>query len=291
MKSKKNIFLVGLVLLAFGYFSVRIFSQANSIAAGNFKQTVSNRLKSDYGTRLEKVCSIESNATARRLFSEYGAIFVASAEVALPNKCIYETEADLQNFQVRAESQTATIGGAEITLQKPAMEALLNAQREAARQKLRITPRGGSLAAKRSLQDTINLWNSRLAPGLNYWVGQRKISRSEAAAVKNLPLREQIAKVLEYENAGLFFSKDFSKSILYSVAAPGASQHNFMLALDVEQFADAKVRKILADNGWFQTVKSDLPHFTYLGAPESELPALGLKSVTVGGQKFWIPNL
>lgn len=89
----------------------------------------------------------------------------------------------------------------------------------------------------------------------------------------------------------MFFSKDLSKSILYSVAVPGASQHNFLLALDVQQFGNAQVRAILAENGWFQTVKSDLPHFTYLGLKESELPAHGLKSVTVGGQKFWVPNL
>ncbi len=96
---------------------------------------------------------------------------------------------------------------------------------------------------------------------------------------------------MEWESKGLYFSKDLSKSILFSVAAPGASQHIFMLALDVEQFANKNVREILADHGWFQTVLSDLPHFTYLGVKESELPALGLKKVTHGGQIFWIPNI
>jgi hypothetical protein len=64
-----------------------------------------------------------------------------------------------------------------------------------------------------------------------------------------------------------------------------------MLALDVEQYSNASVRKILADHGWFQTVKSDMPHFTYLGVKESELPSLGLRPVNVDGQKFWIPNV
>ena len=64
-----------------------------------------------------------------------------------------------------------------------------------------------------------------------------------------------------------------------------------MLAIDVKQFADKQVREILARHGWFQTVQSDQPHFTYLGVAESELPARGLKPVEVGGQKFWIPNL
>ena len=97
--------------------------------------------------------------------------------------------------------------------------------------------------------------------------------------------------MLELEKDGIFFSKDFSKSVLYSIAAPGTSQHIAMLAFDANEFGDARVREILAEHGWFQTVLSDLPHFTFLGLKESELPARGLKSVEVHGQKFWIPNV
>ena len=64
-----------------------------------------------------------------------------------------------------------------------------------------------------------------------------------------------------------------------------------MLALDVEHFADERVRRILARHGWFQTVLSDLPHFTYLGLEEKDLPARGLRSVISGKQLFWIPNV
>ena len=64
-----------------------------------------------------------------------------------------------------------------------------------------------------------------------------------------------------------------------------------MLALDVSEFENANVRRILADHGWFQTVASDLPHFTYLGVKESELPGLGLKKVTNAGRDFWVPNI
>jgi hypothetical protein len=64
-----------------------------------------------------------------------------------------------------------------------------------------------------------------------------------------------------------------------------------MLALDIEQFANKDVRAILARHGWFQTVKSDLPHFTYLGVEELQLPSLGLQAVFVSGQKFWIPKM
>ena len=41
------------------------------------------------------------------------------------------------------------------------------------------------------------------------------------ARLKSLPLRNQIAEVLELEKTGVYFSKDLSKSILYSIAAPG----------------------------------------------------------------------
>jgi len=64
-----------------------------------------------------------------------------------------------------------------------------------------------------------------------------------------------------------------------------------MLALDVTEFQDFRVRQILAEHGWFQTVLSDLPHFTYLALKEKDLPKKGLKSVDVDGQIFWIPNV
>ncbi len=291
MRLKKITISIYLFIAVFFLDCFKAFPQNKVSAAANFKRVVENKLKKIYGTSLNKVCPIEIDATAKRIFSEYGAVFVADKAVKLPPKCIFSSEAELQDYQVRANPRTVTIGSVEIILQKPALEALLKAQQEAALKNLRISPRGGSLAAKRSLKDTITLWDSRLYPGLIYWIGQRKISEQEANQSEQLEVREQIAKVLEWENKGWFFSRDLTKSILYSVAAPGTSQHNFMLALDVEQFADEEVRKILAENGWFQTVKSDLPHFTYLGVKEKQLLKLGLKSVIFSNQKFWIPNI
>jgi len=97
-------------------------------------------------------------------------------------------------------------------------------------------------------------------------------------------------EIFALEEKGIWFSKDLSKSIVYSVAPPGTSQHLSMLALDVTQFEDARVRTILAKNGWFQTVTSDLPHFTYLGEKENDLPKLGLKKVTYADRDFWVPD-
>jgi hypothetical protein len=171
------------------------------------------------------------------------------------------------------------------------MESLTSARDEAQKRKLDITPRGGSTASKRTFAETVTLWNSRFLPALDHWVAAGKITKKGADAARLSPIPEQINKVLDWERHGLYFSKDLSKSILYSVAAPGASQHIFMLALDVEQYSDPAVRQILAEHGWFQTVKSDMPHFTYLGVKEKELPSLGLKQVKVGSQTFWVPNI
>ena len=257
----------------------------------NFTDVVENKLAKIYGIKLKQICPIETDSVANRVFKEYGAIFVSNNGGKLPARCVFDDESQVSAFQSGANPKTMVVSGTSITLQEKAMNALLEAGEEAKQQKLRITPRGGSIAASRSYQDTTGLWNSRFFPALNHWVGKGKISRKEAEIAKGLPIHEQVAKVLDWESKGLYFSKDLSKSILFSVAAPGASQHIFMLALDVEQFANKKVREILAKHGWFQTVKSDLPHFTYLGVKESELPALGLKAVTVSGQKFWIPNI
>jgi hypothetical protein len=241
--------------------------------------------------KLEEICAVDKDKVAARVFADYGAIFVSGNGVVFPFKCVFENENQVATYQSFAKSKSAAIGGTTIELQEPAMNALLKAVDEAKKKNLRISPRGGSEAAKRSYDDTARLWNSRFYPGLNHWVGKGKISRRDAEAAKALPIKEQVAKVLEWESKRLWFSTDFSKSILYSVAAPGASQHIFMLALDVEQFSNKQVRDILAKHGWFQTVKSDLPHFTYLGLARDDLPKYGLKKEIVGGQEFWIPNL
>lgn len=244
------------------------------------------------GIKLAEVCDVDNDKVAERVFADYGAIFIAGNGVLFPTQCVFKDETQVRFYQSNARAKSATIGGATIELQEPAMNALLEAVKEAGKKNLRITPRGGSEAARRSYDKTVELWNSRFYPALAYWVGKGKISRRDAEAAKRMSINEQVAQVLAWEGKKLWFSKDLSKSILYSVAAPGASQHIFMLALDVEQYGNKQVRDILAKYGWFQTVKSDLPHFTYLGITDkNELSKFGLKKELSGGQEFWIPNL
>ena len=241
-------------------------------------------------TNLESICP-QSDSVARRILEEYGAIFVATRKVKTPPFCVFTSEAQVTKFQDEADYVTEHISYADVELQPEAMKALLKARKEAQKEGLDITPRDGAEAARRSYEDSMMLWDTRFLPALDYWLAQGRLTQEQVVRLKGLPLRDQIAEVLELEKTGVYFSKDLSKSILYSIAAPGASQHIAMLAFDVSEFDSARVREILAKHGWFQTVLSDLPHFTFLGLKEKDLPKNGLKSVEADGQTFWIPNI
>lgn len=227
---------------------------------------------------------------ARRILNEYGAVFFASGGALPPPVCIFNGAEEVETFQRAARVEAQEMGGVLIELQPSAMRALLAARAEARGRGLDITPRDGSESARRGYADTVRLWNSRLLPALEYWRAQGRLSDAEAERVRAMPVREQVGAVLELERGGVYFSKDFSKSILYSVAAPGASQHLSLLAFDAAEYSDVRVRSVLARHGWFRTVRSDCPHFTYLGLPESRLPAHGLKKIKTTDGEFWVPN-
>jgi hypothetical protein len=307
-----KLFVFSLLALIFGRFE----TPAQPSAAEDFATVLAKKLAKERktvivngrqekrtGISLDEICDL-SDPVSKRVFREYGAMFVGDnnafadfaqaiegGRIRFLANCVFRNEAEVALYQGDVKTRTETIGGVTVELQEEAMEALLEAVEDGREKNVRITPRGGLTAAKRSFRQTVELWNSRFQPGLNFHVGKGRISRQEAAAARNAPITEQVEKVLGWEARGYYFSKDLSKSILYSVAAPGASQHIFMLALDVAEFANPQVRKILARHGWFQTVLSDQPHFTYLGVDEEDLPKLGLIAKSASGQKFWVPNL
>jgi hypothetical protein len=122
------------------------------------------------------------------------------------------------------------------------------------------------------------------------------MSKDQVALIRGLKGEVQVAAVLDLEERqGLFFSTAFDKSILRSVAAPGSSQHLSLLAFDVSEYLDDRVRQVLAQHGWYRTVVGDLPHFTYLGWDESQLPSIGLKKVEGRFEGhdfcFWVPDM
>ena len=240
--------------------------------------------------KLENICP-PSDPVSRRILEEYGAVFVADKKVTPPPTCIFTTEEQVTNFQDAAGYEAEVIGYDEVELQPEALKKLNKAREEAQKEGLDITPRDGAEAARRNYEDSVRLWNSRFEPALDYWQSQGRLTAEQTARLRSLPLSQQIAEVLELEKTGIYFSKDLSKSILYSIAAPGTSQHIAMLAFDVNEFENPRVREIMAKHGWFQTVLSDLPHFTFLGLKEKDLPKHGLRSLEINGQVFWIPNV
>jgi len=233
----------------------------------------------------------DDDLVARRVLHDYGAMFVSAESVVPPPVCVFTSDEQVEQFQQAAGWDAANIGQAKVELQPAAMAALLRARETAHHEGIEITPRDGAEAARRSYADTVRLWNSRFLPALDHWLNVGRLTHEQTDRLRTLSINEQVAEVLELETHGIFFSKDLSKSVLYSIAAPGTSQHIAMLAFDANEFLNARAREIMAAEGWFQTVLSDLPHFTFLGLKEAELPDRGLKPVEVNGQKFWIPDV
>lgn len=238
----------------------------------------------------DSVCAVDRNPLARRVLYEYGSIFTATTEVRLPATCIFNDAEEVADFQERLEIKEVTIGTASIELQAAAMEQLEKARSEAATRGLRITPLDGSVAARRTYNDTVRIWNSRFLRALDHWTLRGKIPSEDADKARKAPVRQQVDMVVGWESKGLYFSTNFSKSIFYSVAPPGTSQHLSLLAFDVVESGNPAVRKILNKYGWFQTIRTDQPHFTYLGVDESELPKRGLTNISHNGNSYWVPN-
>jgi hypothetical protein len=266
------------------------------ITAGVFAQSadfisVAEKRVEKSGMSLDDICPTDSDPVAERVFAEYGAVFVSRDTVDFPTSCVFASGSDVQKFQNSVETATVKLGGTVIELQKAAMADLLAAVAEAKAKGLNITPRGSSSAGKRSYADTARIWDSRFYPALAYWQKRGKISVADANAAKRMATQQQVVQVMEWEAKGFWFNTNFSRTIFSSVAAPGTSQHLSMLAIDVSQYADARVRAILNAHGWFQTIANDTPHFTYLGYAENELPKRGLRSEKHGGFTFWVPNL
>jgi len=225
-----------------------------------------------------------------RLLKDYGAVFVAQGGSVRPDVVVFSDEAEVLAFQTTAGFVRETMAGVSIELQPAAMGQLKLAVSAAEASGLTITPRGTD-SARRSYQNTVELWASRVEPALDHWTQLKRLSPPDAERIRRLSPFEQVPEIFKLEAEGIYFSKDLSKSIVYSVAPPGSSQHLSMLALDVAEHADPEVRAVLARHGWFQTVVSDLPHFTFLGVSDAELPGLGLKRVDNGERVFWIPAI
>ncbi|CAN5258848.1 hypothetical protein BH20ACI2_BH20ACI2_29030 [soil metagenome] len=285
--------LVLFVMLGLGVFSLTCTWSAKSSNSQTSSDAnivpMENGDKLNFFDSLPADFELPTDKSGELLLREYGAVFVARNGAVPPKKIFFESEEEVQAFQNSVETQSGKLGGIVIQLQKPAMRAFDAAVKDAGKKGLSISPRGVD-SGRRGYNQTIALWKSRVEPGLNFWVGKGRLKTAEATAIRRMSVRQQINEILRLELDGIYFAKSLDKSIIYSVAPPGTSQHIAMLALDVKEFDDPRVRSILSGHGWFQTVVSDLPHFTYIGVDETELPGLGLKKVRSGNRDFWIPD-
>jgi hypothetical protein len=240
----------------------------------------------------ERIPPVTSPLEAR-LARDYGSIFVT---IATPPPCIvFRDEQQVREFQSSVAISRHALGEHTIELQTVAMQALVAAVEDASRSDASITARAAD-AGRRSYGDTVGLWLRNVERGLDHWVTAGRIDPEQAERVRRLPLSDQVETILNMEDTSeLYFGTYFDRSILYSVAAPGSSQHLSLLAFDVKEYKDLSVEQALNEHGWYRTVVNDLPHFTYLGRTEAVLPGLGLKQGVrkYDGQvyRFWVPDL
>jgi D-alanyl-D-alanine dipeptidase len=183
------------------------------------------------------------------LLRAYGAAFVnQQPEIKLPSKVILANEQETKVFQT-----TLTMGKVNGTndcyLQKSAADAF-NKAKSAARISLK-SGYGGSDCTR------------TFATNLRFW---RKYANNNTL--------ERVRQGKE-------------TAILGVVAPPGASQHLWGLAIDLQVYSQAQ-RQALNKNGWFQTVENDVPHWTYVGLTEDNLPLFGFKNKIVRGTTYWL---
>ena len=242
---------------------------------------------------LRDIAASISSPVESRLFAEYGAIFLTAATP--PPTIIFASANEVDQFQSLLSIGRGMFGEQIIELQTLAIEAL-----NAAATTLSLAGRSLSArapdAGRRSYEDTVKLWTRNVTRGLEHWEANGRITREKATTIRELAPVEQVGVILGLEETEqLFFGTFFDRSVLYSVAAPGASQHLSMLAFDVAEYQDTEVESALERHGWFRTVVNDLPHFTYLGHREDELAGQGLKRVVreygETDYHFWIPDL
>ncbi|MEH1800409.1 MAG: D-alanyl-D-alanine carboxypeptidase family protein [Nostoc sp.] len=186
------------------------------------------------------------------LLRTYGAVFVnPDVGIKLPQKDIFANEQETQEFQA-----TLTMGHVDGTndcyLQKSAADALNKARIQ---QQISLKSGYGSGDCTRTFNTNLKFWH--------------KYANNEV-----------LAKVQQGKET----------KILGLVAPPGTSQHLWGLAIDL-RVSNQKQRKALNQNGWFQTVQNDVPHWTYIGLTEENLPLFGFKKQAIRGITYWITPL
>src|SRR4051812_47586570 len=115
----------------------------------------------------EKVLEQARSAVGRRLLREYGAIFAAGCGAVAPDRIIFRDDDAVAAFQNSVSIDTVRFGDVVIELQSAAAEKLSEAIGAAKDAALSITPRGID-SGRRSYDETVSLWQSRVEPALDH---------------------------------------------------------------------------------------------------------------------------
>ncbi|MFN6460448.1 MAG: D-alanyl-D-alanine carboxypeptidase family protein [Nostoc sp. DedVER02] len=186
------------------------------------------------------------------LLRTYGAVFVnQDVGIKLPQKNILINEQETQEFQATL-TMVHVDGTNDCYLQKSAADALNKAR---VQQHIPLKSGYGSGDCTRTFNTNLRFW--------------QKYANNQT-----------LAKVQQGKET----------KILGLVAPPGTSQHLWGLAIDL-RVGSKEQRKALNENGWFQTVENDVPHWTYVGLTEDNLPLFGFNKQVVRGIIYWITPL
>jgi LAS superfamily LD-carboxypeptidase LdcB len=186
------------------------------------------------------------------LLRQYGAAFInISPNIKLPPKILLANDQETKSYQATL-AMGAVNSGRNCYLQKGAADALNNSIKQA---NFYLKSGSGNGDCTRSYETNLRFW-------------QKYANNSTLEEVK----------------------KGKQTAILGVVAPPGASQHLWGLAVDLRVSTQAQ-RQALNQNGWFQTVENDVPHWTYLGLAEDSLSQWGFRKKIVRGIVYWLTPL
>ncbi len=186
------------------------------------------------------------------LLRQYGAVFINNSPlIKLPPKVLFSNSQETKQYQT-----TLTMGkvntGNNCYLQKAAADALNKSRTQT---NISLKSGNGRGDCTRTFETNLRFW--------------RKYTNNNTL--------EQVRQGKETR-------------ILSVVAPPGTSQHLWGLAVDL-RVSNSKKREVLNQNGWFQTVEGDIPHWTYLGVSEENLNQLGFRKKLVGNIPYWLTPL
>ncbi|MEM9926089.1 MAG: D-alanyl-D-alanine carboxypeptidase family protein [Cyanobacteria bacterium P01_D01_bin.50] len=186
------------------------------------------------------------------LLRAYGAPFVnLEPTIKLPAKLAFKNDRETQQFQATLTKGKVT-GTRDCYLQKSAADAL-NKARAIARFPLKSGY--GRSDCIRNFATTARFW--------------RKYTNS---------------RTLDLVRKGK------ETRILGTVAPPGTSQHLWGLAIDLRVTNKSQINA-LNQNGWYRTVKYDVPHWSYVGYPPETLLKLGFQKKIIEGTTYWLTPL